>query len=156
MGLVVSLAGCVGLSGREIPAPAFGRVVAGAEMHLSHADAPELSAAALRVAGIALRKGDGDFLLLDKAHGKIFIFENGRPVFRGAALTGEYPADQLAPDALGKTSHEQVGLKYKVTPAGRFTVRKGNARAFGLVLDINEIRGKDWGIAIHRVWLGAP
>ena len=57
---------------------------------------------------------------------------------------------------MGKTSHEQVGLKYKVTPAGRFTVRKGNARAFGTVLDINEIRGKDWTIAIHRVWLGAP
>jgi hypothetical protein len=156
MGLVVSLAGCIGLSGREIPAPGFGRGVAGTEMHLSHSDAPELSPAALRVARIAVRKGDGDFLLLDKAHGKNFLFQNGRPVFGGAALTGEYPADQLAPDALGKTSHEQVGLKYKVTPAGRFTVSKGNARGLGPVLDINEIRGKDWGIAIHRVWSGAP
>ena len=116
----------------------------------------EMSPAARRVSQIAVRDGDRDFLMVDKVHGKILVFQNGAPTFTGAALTGEYPVDALPDDAYGKTSAEEHGLKYKVTPAGRFTVSKGSDPAYGTTLDINEIQGKDWDIAIHRVWLGAP
>src|SRR5689334_23307279 len=78
-----------------------------------------LSPEAVHVSQIALRNGDRNYLMLDKAHGKIFVFENGAPTFSGAALTGENPADVLSSDAIGKTFAEQKGLKYKVTPAGR-------------------------------------
>jgi hypothetical protein len=44
----------------------------------------------------------------------------------------------------------------KVTPAGRFTVSRGSDKLYGTLLDVNEIRGKDWGIAIHQVYLGDP
>ena len=60
---------------------------------------PEMSAEALRVSQIAERNGDRDFLMLDKAHGQIIAFQQGRPTFSGAALTGENPSDYLAPDA---------------------------------------------------------
>ena len=117
---------------------------------------PALSSEARRVSQIAAWSGDRDYLMLDKARGEIIVFQGGRPTFSGAALTGEFPADYLAPDAIGKTFHETVGLKYKVTPAGRYTVSIGFDPAYGNTLDVNEIQGKDWDIAIHKVWLGAP
>jgi hypothetical protein len=43
-----------------------------------------------------------------------------------------------------------------VTPAGRYTVSVGFDNAYGEILDVNEIQAKDWDIAIHKVWLGAP
>jgi len=115
-----------------------------------------LSSAALQVREIAARYGDRDYLMLDKADGAIIVFEHGTPTFRGAALTGENPVDSIPPDAFVKPFSETRGLKYKVTPAGRFTVSSGFDPAYGETLDVNEIKGKDWDIAIHRVWLGAP
>lgn len=115
-----------------------------------------MSREAVRVGQIAVRDGDRDFLMLDKAQGRIFAFEDGRPTFSGAALSGENPVDTLAPDAFDKTFAEQKGLKYKVTPAGRYTVSIGYDPHYGETLDVNEVQGKDWDIAIHRVWLGAP
>jgi hypothetical protein len=115
-----------------------------------------LSPAARIVSQIASRNGDRDFLMLDKPGGQIIIFENGRPTYSGAALTGESLADRLEPDAMGKTFAESKGLKYKVTPAGRYTVSVGFDPAYGDTLDVNEIQGSDWDIAIHKVWLGAP
>jgi L,D-transpeptidase catalytic domain len=117
---------------------------------------PVLSAEARRVSQMAERNGDRNYLMLDKARGKIIVFENNRPTFSGAALTGEYPVDYLAPDATQKTFKESQSLKYKVTPAGRYTVAVGYDPAYGDTLDVNEVQGKDWDIAIHRVWLGAP
>ncbi len=117
---------------------------------------PALSPEARDVSQIAARNGDRDFLMLDKAHGKIIMFENGAPTFSGAALTGENPSDYLAPDAFTKTFAEQKGLKYKITPAGRYTVSIGYDNAYGETLDLNEVQGSDWDIAIHKVWLGAP
>jgi hypothetical protein len=113
-----------------------------------------LSPAALRVSRIADRNGDRDFLMVDKVHGKIILFGNGRPIFSGSALTGESMADQLPLDALSKSWSQQVGVRYKVTPAGRFTITRGRDEAFGEIFDINELQGKDWIIAIHQVWLG--
>jgi hypothetical protein len=115
-----------------------------------------LSPAARRVSQMARQSGDKDFLVLDKVHGKITIFEGGKPTFSGAALTGENTADRFPPDAYGKTFAEARGLQYKVTPAGRYTVSVGFDPSYGDTLDVNEIQGKDWDVAIHRVWLGAP
>jgi hypothetical protein len=117
---------------------------------------PAMSAEALRVRQIADRNGDRDFLMLDKAHGQIIAFQNGRPTFSGAALTGENPSDYLAPDAFTLSFAQQKGLKYKVTPAGRYTVSVGFDPHYGQTLDVNEVQGMDWDIAVHKVWLGAP
>jgi hypothetical protein len=117
---------------------------------------PAMSAEAQRVSDIAIRNGDRDFLVLDKAHGQIIAFQNGRPTFSGAALTGENPSDYLAPDAFSLSFAQQKGLKYKITPAGRYTVSVGFDPHYGQTLDVNEVQGKDWDIAVHKVWLGAP
>ena len=113
-----------------------------------------LSPAAARVSLIASRNGDRAFLMVDKAHGKIILFENGRPIFSRAALTGASMADQIPPDAWNKPWAEQADVKYKVTPAGRFTITRDRDRALGDLFDINELKGRDWTIAIHQVWLG--
>jgi hypothetical protein len=113
-----------------------------------------LSPAALRVSRIADRNGDRHFIMVDKARGKIMVFENGRPTFSRPALTGESLADQLPPDARSKPLAQQIGVKYKVTPAGRFTLTRAHDEVLGDTFDINELEGKDWRIAIHRVWLG--
>jgi len=118
--------------------------------------AATLSPEARQVSDIAARYGDRDYLMLDKTDGQIIVFEHGTPTFHGAALTGENPVDTIPPDAFFKPFAETRGLKYKVTPAGRFTVSTGYDPAYGETLDVNEIRGKAWDIAIHRVWLGAP
>ena len=115
-----------------------------------------LSREARQVSRIANVNGDRDYLMLDKARGKIIVFEGGQATFMGAALTGEYRVDYLLPDATRKSFHETTGLKYKVTPAGRYTVSAGFDPAYGDTLDVNEIQGVDWDIAIHKVWLGAP
>jgi hypothetical protein len=125
-------------------------------VELSTGPAPELSAAAQRVSRIAAQNGDQDFLMIDKLEGRIIAFEHGRATFSGAALTGESLTDTIPPDAFSKSFSETRGLKYKVTPAGRFTVSPGYDPAYGETLDVNEVQGKDWDISIHRVWLGAP
>jgi len=116
---------------------------------------PALSPAALRVSRIAARIGDQTFLMIDKSHGRIILFANGMPLLSGAALTGASLADQLPPDALSKTYAQEQDLRYRVTPAGRFTVSPGYDSTYGPTLDINEIRGRDWRLAIHTVVLGA-
>jgi len=146
---LVCLAGCAGSPDMMVP----GAPVATAEQYQG---GPGLSAEAQRVSQIAERNGDRDFLMLDKAHGKIIAFQQGRPTFSGAALTGENTSDYLAADAFTKSFAEQKGLKYKVTPAGRYTVSVGYDHNYGQTLDVNEVQGTDWDIAIHKVWLGAP
>jgi len=113
-----------------------------------------LSPAAWRVSQIASRNGDRQFVMVDKAHGRIILFEDGMPIFSGAALTGESLADRLPPDASHKPLSRQNGVDYKVTPAGRFTMTRAHDEVLGDTFDINELQGLDWRIAIHRVWLG--
>jgi len=110
---------------------------------------PMLSRAAWEVSQIATRNGDRVFLMMDKTRGKLFLFENGVPIFIAPALTGASQADQLPPDALGKTIAQGNDLRYRVTPAGRFTVSLGHDHFYGDTLDINEIKGRGWIIAIH-------
>jgi hypothetical protein len=133
-----------GSAGSEVPAALASRPVT------------ELSPAALQVSRIAAQNGDRDFLMIDKVEGRIIVFEHGTPTFSGAALTGESLTDFIPRDAFSKSFAETRGLKYKVTPAGRFTVSPGYDPAYGETLDVNEVHGKDWDISIHRVWLGAP
>jgi hypothetical protein len=108
------------------------------------------------VSQLAEMKGDRDYLMVDKTHGKIILFENNEPVFAGPALTGESTADNLPPGALHEKFDKLIALDTKVTPAGRYTVSRSHDDDLGTVLDINEIHGTDWGIAIHRVYLGTP
>ena len=153
--ILVCLSACADSPDGMSPSMAADSAVQTAGAH-SPRGGPALSPQARHVSQIAFRNGDRDFLMLDKAHGRIIVFEHGAPTFAGAALTGENPADFLAPDAFSKTFAEQKGLRYKVTPAGRYTVSTGYDHAYGETLDVNEIQGVDWDIAIHKVWLGAP
>ncbi len=148
---LASLAGCA--DGTDMMAPRS--AVATPEAFQGGAGSG-MSAEAVRVSQIAAQNGDRDYLLLDKAHGRIMAFQQGRLTFSGAALTGENPSDYLASDAFTKSFSEQKGLKYKVTPAGRYTVSVGFDPHYGQTLDVNEVQGTDWDIAIHKVWLGAP
>lgn len=117
---------------------------------------PELSDQEQDVSQMADARGDRNFLMVDKTLGKIILFENGEPIFAGAALTGASTADRLPPGALTEKFSRLNALDTKVTPAGRFTVSRGYDKDYGPLLDVNEIRGKDWGIAIHKVYLGIP
>ena len=146
---LVCLAGCADTQGVMAPRSPV-------QAPEAYQGGPAMSAEALRVSQIAERNGDRDFLILDKAHGQIIAFQQGKPTFSGAALTGENPSDYLAPDAFTLSFAQQKGLKYKITPAGRYTVSVGFDPHYGQTLDVNEVQGKDWDIAVHRVWLGAP
>jgi hypothetical protein len=114
---------------------------------------PAVSATVRRAGLVAEEYGDRFFLVVDKVHGKIALFENGRPVFVADALTGQNTADFMPADVTTKTYAQQTGLKYKVTPAGRFTVSVGFHDKYGELLDINEMQGWDWALAIHQVAL---
>ncbi len=113
-----------------------------------------LSPVELRISAIAGHNGDRDFLMVDKNRGKIILFENGRPVFSRPALTGESMADRIPAAAWSTPWARQIDVKFKVTPAGRFTITRNHDTALGELFDINELQGRDWTIAIHRVWLG--
>jgi len=113
-----------------------------------------LSPSASRVSQIASQNGDRRFILVDKARGRIVLFLNGKPAFVRAALTGESLEDQLPSDAMEKSISQHIGTKYKVTPAGRFTVSRAHDEALGDTLDINELQGSDWMISVHQAWLG--
>ena len=118
---------------------------------------PELTPRQASVAEIAVRNGDRDFLMSDKVDGRLIVFEKGQPVLAGPALTGASPRDQWPPGILKKSSAYKFTAQDKVTPAGRFTVRWDNDPELGgQVLEINEVHGPDWWIAIHRVYLGIP
>jgi hypothetical protein len=110
---------------------------------------PALSEAEWRVSQVAARNGDRDYLMVDKSRGRLIQFENGSPVFVSRALTGASLADRIPPEALNKSYAEQYDARFRVTPAGRFTVSHGFDHAVGATLDINEIKGRDWSIAIH-------
>jgi hypothetical protein len=118
--------------------------------------ADTLSPQARQVSQIARRAGEREFLMVDKPFGRIILFQNGQPVYMGAALTGESTSDSLPPGALSEKFAQLVDLEDKVTPAGRFTVTPGYDKNYGPLLDVNEIQGKDWAIAIHQVYLGIP
>jgi hypothetical protein len=105
---------------------------------------------------IAEHDGIRDFLMVDKHFGRIILFQAGEPVFSASALTGQSKMDRLPPDSLRKPFSGVSKLEDKVTPAGRFTVTRDFDPEYGEILEINEIQGVDWSIAIHRVYLATP
>ncbi len=109
-----------------------------------------------QVSRIAERNGDKNYLLVDKIRGEIFLFEGGKPIISGAALTGASSADRIPPKVLTFADSHPLSPEQKVTPAGRFTVRQEADPEYGRVLTLNEIHGKDWDIAVHGVYLGIP
>jgi hypothetical protein len=118
---------------------------------------PVLSEQESQAGRMANAQGDKTFVMVDKARGKIILFENGQPVFAGPALTGESTADQMPKTDLTQKFDTLIAPNTKITPAGRYTVERGfDLEVGGPLFDIHEIRGKDWGIAIHQLYLGIP
>jgi hypothetical protein len=108
------------------------------------------------VGKVAVRNGDEKFLMVDKSLGRILLWEAGKPVFVGNALTGASYSDRLPTNEMKEAFAKLDALDTKVTPAGRFTVARGFEKGYGPLFDIREIQGKDWAIAIHKVFLGFP
>jgi hypothetical protein len=118
---------------------------------------PTLSDQETEASQFASEQGDTTFLMVDKALGKIILFENGQPVFAGPALTGQSLADRMPKNELNADFDSLNAVNTKITPAGRYTLERGfDPEVGGPLFDINEIHGKDWGIAIHQVYLGTP
>lgn len=111
---------------------------------------PGLSPQAQFVKGVAIRNGDQNFLMVDKIHGKITLFENGNPIFSAPALTGASLMDHFTQAWLEKTQ-AQATTEDRITPAGRFTVKIGNDPKLKDILVLQEIKGKDWSLAIHQL-----
>jgi hypothetical protein len=109
-----------------------------------------------QVSQIATQNGDREFLMVDKPSGRLILFEDGKPVLMGAALTGLSTADRLPPGALSEKFAQLEAPADKVTPAGRYTVTPGYDKEYGPLFDVKEIKGKDWAISIHQVYLGTP
>jgi hypothetical protein len=128
-----------------------------AEIPMLPSTPPVLSDQESEAGKMANAQGDKTFLMVDKALGKIILFENGQPVFAGPALTGESTADQMPKNELNAKFDTLNALNTKITPAGRYTVERGfDPEVGGPLFDISEIHGKDWGIAIHQLYLGIP
>jgi len=146
---------------RRLPALTFtaflvSATVAGLTAHAGTAGmpsspGPQLSDQQRAVSAIAIQNGDRRFLMLDKSRGELLLFVDGQPVFQGAALVGESRADEIPPYLFTKSFSVPAKLAEKVTPAGRYTVRREVDPHFGTIFTINEIRGTDWDITIHRV-----
>jgi hypothetical protein len=103
------------------------------------------------VSAIAIQNGNRQFLMLDKSRGEILLFVDGQAVFRGAALVGESRADEIPSYLFTKPFSTPAKLSEKVTPAGLYTVRREPDPHYGTIFTINEIRGSNWDITIHRV-----
>jgi len=118
---------------------------------------PALSDQEIEAGQLANDRGDKTFLMVDKALGKIILFENGQPIFAGPALTGQSLADRIPKHDLTANFDTLNAVNTKITPAGRYTIARGyDEEVGGPLFDVNEIHGKDWGIAIHQVYLGTP
>jgi hypothetical protein len=117
---------------------------------------PALTPQESQVGRLATGYGDRDFLMVDKALGRIILFQGGSATFSGAALTGQSTLDRLPTGAMTEKFAQLTSLDTKVTPAGRYTVARNTDKNYGPLFDVNEIKGKDWGIAIHKVYLGTP
>ncbi len=115
-----------------------------------------MSAQAKQVSEIAIHNGDRQFILVDKNRSMLFLFQDGKPVFSDTVLTGISTADRLTPELLAKPFDSPTKDYEKITPAGRYTVSQQYDDLYGTILEINEIHGKDWALAIHRVYVGSP
>lgn len=109
-----------------------------------------------QVIQIAGQNGDRDFLMIDKALGRLIAFSDGKPAWNGSALTGESPVDIYPPAVLALPESHKFTTQEKITPAGRFTVTRTLDDEEGSVFELDEVHGNGWYLAIHRVWTGIP
>jgi len=161
MVLQAAVAGSLPALSAELPTAAPPAVGNGQATSSTVAARPELSSVTLsaqqrQVSQIADRNGDRDFLMIDKYLGTIILFQNGKPVFSASALSGESTADRLPPDAYSRKYSRMDALAYRVTPAGRFMATRYIDENYGPSFKFNEIRGPDWVLSLHQVYLGAP
>jgi hypothetical protein len=105
---------------------------------------------------IAQENGDRDFIMIDKALGRIVVFHDGEPAWTGATLTGESPLDSYSLAVLALPESHKFTTLEKITPAGRFTVRRTEDDVEGTVLELAEVHGNGWYLALHRVFTGTP
>ena len=105
---------------------------------------------------IATQNGDHDFIMIDKTLGKIIVFHEGKPVWTGAALTGRSPLDSYTAAILALPESHKFATAEKITPAGRFTVRRTQDDEEGTVFELDEVHGNGWYLALHRIWTGIP
>ncbi len=148
-------------TGAGSPAPASGPADTGATGKDTAQAEPgtienPLSPQELHVSRIAANNGDQTYLMVNKLLGWIILFENDSPVFIAPALTGQSLGDTIPPSAFKKTFTTVDSKDDKVTPAGRFTLSRDYDKSYGHLLEIKEIQGPDWAIAIHRVYVGTP
>jgi hypothetical protein len=115
-----------------------------------------LSAQEQQALQIATQNGDRHFIMIDKALGKIIVFEDGKPVWTGSALTGRSPLDSYTAAILALPESHKFTPQEKITPAGRFTVRRTGDSEEGAVFELVEIHGNGWYLALHHVWTGIP
>ncbi len=115
-----------------------------------------LSAQEQQALQIATQNGDHDFIMIDKPLGKIIVFHDGKPVWTGPALTGRSPLDSYTAAILGLPESHKFTAEEKVTPAGRFTVRRTGDSEEGAVFELVEVHGNGWYLALHHVWTGIP
>ncbi|MGB6537684.1 MAG: L,D-transpeptidase [Xanthobacteraceae bacterium] len=115
-----------------------------------------LSAQEQQALQIATQNGDHHFIMIDKALGKIIVFEGGKPVWTGSALTGRSPLDSYTAAILALPESHKFTTEEKITPAGRFTVRRTGDSEEGTVFELVEIHGNGWYLALHHVWTGIP
>jgi hypothetical protein len=128
-----------------------------ADIPLLPSTPPLLSDQESEAGRLANAQGDRTFIMVDKALGKVILFQNGQPVYAGPALTGASTADIMPKTELTANFDTLNATNTKITPAGRYTVQRGfDPEVGGPLFDIHEIRGKDWGIAIHQLYLGIP
>jgi hypothetical protein len=113
-----------------------------------------LSAQEQQALQIATQNGDRHFIMIDKPLGKIIVFEDGKPVWTGPALTGRSPLDSYTAAILGLPESHKFTAEEKITPAGRFTVRRTGDSEEGAVFELVEIHGNGWYLALHHVWTG--
>lgn len=115
-----------------------------------------LSAQQQQALQIAAQKGDNDFIMIDKALGEIIVFRDGKPAWAGAALTGRSPLDSYTANILALPESHKFTTDEKITPAGRFTVRRTLDDEEGTVFELDEVHGNGWYLALHKVWTGIP
>ena len=103
---------------------------------------------AQRRSGLSHRRqgGGGDHPVPERRTGRARLgSDRGEP--------GRYTGARFA----GKGVHAGAAVRGQgVTPAGRYTVGEAPDNLFGITLNVNEIQGSDWDIAIHKIFLGFP
>jgi hypothetical protein len=115
------------------------------------APAAELSREARQLARWVLHSRDHQgrpFAIVDKKDARIYVFDGaGRLQGASAALLGQAPGDDIAPDVGEHTQEGKVPFGERTTPAGRFVSEPGRNLSGEHVIWVDY----DSAFAIHRL-----